>query len=186
MGTWGVNSFDNDVAMDWAAEASLGGRDALSAALEAALEADELDADLMAQALAAAEVVASALGRPHDAEAARIAGNLGASPSEAQALAEAAGHVIMRATGPASELRQLWEDAGPEEFGAWIASLTSLRARLSGEEAGSAQPAAAVEVDLAEALVLEVRALKADIAVLRQELADGLRQIRRDILGGRA
>lgn len=185
MGTWGVHSFDNDVAMDWATEAALGGRDALAAALEAVLGADELDADLVAQGLAAAEVVASTLGRPHDAEAARIAANLRASHAEARALAEAAGHVIMRATGTGSELRQLWEDAGPDEFDAWIASLTSLRARLSGEEAGTAQPAPPVEVDLAEALVLEVRGLKADVAVLRQEIADGLRQIRRDILGGR-
>jgi hypothetical protein len=191
MGTWGVNSFDNDAARDWAAEAAPGGREALSAVIEAVFDADRLDADLVTRGIAAAEVVAALMGRPESAETARIAGTFGLAPDDALALKESAGHVVYRAVGEGTELRQLWEDAGPDEFDAWLHSLRSLLTRLAGADEAApgpekpATPRPSDSPDLSEAILLEVRGLRADIAVLRMDLADGLKQIRRDILGGR-
>jgi hypothetical protein len=37
--------------------------------------------------------------------------------------------VIVRILGPESELRELWEDAGDEE---WLAAVEDLRNRMSG------------------------------------------------------
>ena len=65
MGAFGPGSFENDDALDFAAELEASGAAALSEVLERAVGGDGVrDAGLGAAALAAAEVVAALAGRP--------------------------------------------------------------------------------------------------------------------------
>jgi len=67
MGAWGIGSFDNDDAVDWAYELGESqGTELLVATLEAIGPEDHLEAPDCSIALAAAEVVAalSGLNRP--------------------------------------------------------------------------------------------------------------------------
>jgi Domain of unknown function (DUF4259) len=60
MGAWAASAFGNDTAMDWVAELERSGAHAVTAALAAAVEADEyLEAPEAEEAVAAAEVVAT-------------------------------------------------------------------------------------------------------------------------------
>ena len=64
-GAWGTGSFENDDALDWAAQCTeASGPSAIAAALEAALSGDVIEAPDGAMAIAAAEVVAAARGKP--------------------------------------------------------------------------------------------------------------------------
>jgi hypothetical protein len=184
MGSWGVHSLESDTARDWLAAAAPRGAAGLAAALGAVLDADDLDVGVAECGLAAAEVVAALCGHPIDAEAMRLSGRFEVDEAAAEALRGDAVYAILRATGEASDLRRLWLDEGPDAYDAWIAALTDLRARLSRPVA-PAPSVAEVAPDLIGELVLEVKGLRADVAVLRQELADGLRQVRRDVLGAR-
>ena len=144
MGAWGAGSFENAVASEWAADLADGGgvemvRDTLAAA--AACPAGEyLESDEGAEALAAAEVVAAAAGRPLRAVAmgssgphalAWAAAHPVAGTSELFALALAA---LDRVEGAESELQDLW--SADESAGAgsreWFGELEDLRNRLAG------------------------------------------------------
>jgi len=145
MGAWGAGSFENDVASDWAADLADGGdlamvRDTLTTA--AKCPGDEyLEADEGAEALAAAEVVAAAAGRPLRAVAmgssgphalAWAAAHPGAGRPELVELALAA---VERVDGAESELCELWlaeGTAGPTASREWFADVEDLRARLAG------------------------------------------------------
>lgn len=146
MGAWGPGSFDNDIASDWAADLADGGdvamvRDTLTTA--ARCPGDEyLESDEGAEALAAAEVVAAAKGRPLKAVP------MGTSGPHALAWAAAhpgAGHADLvdlalealdRIEAEESELAELWAQetvagvgaAGPE----WHSEVEDLRNRLAG------------------------------------------------------
>src|SRR4051794_41896831 len=63
MGAWEVGPFENDTALDWAADLRSGGAEAVRVALSAAADGF-LDAREGEEVVAAAEVVASALGEP--------------------------------------------------------------------------------------------------------------------------
>ena len=65
MGTWGVHSFENDDAMEWAAAYRERGMPVVSGTLEVALQDfddDKLTVDIACRALAAIEAVAMVLG----------------------------------------------------------------------------------------------------------------------------
>ena len=146
MGTWGAGSFDNDVASDWAADLADGGdiamvRDALVTAARCPAD-EELGSEEGTQALAAAEVVAAAAGRPlraipmgssgpHALAWARDRGAAGKAD-----LVELALEAVDRVEGPASELRELWSAEEDQGDGAsareWFAAVDDLRDRLSG------------------------------------------------------
>lgn len=134
MGTWSHEPFGNDSANDWAYELE-GQRDfsLVARALQTVLDngSEYLDADLAVEAIAAAEVLAKALGRGTQADAytkkvdAWLA-TMRATPSpELLSKARAA---LARILGADSELRELWEDS--EEFEAWQASVRSLQSAV--------------------------------------------------------
>lgn len=69
MGAWGHGSFDNDAASDWLGDLAEGDVSLVGETLDAvgAAEKDEyIDADDACNALAAAELVAAALGKGED------------------------------------------------------------------------------------------------------------------------
>jgi uncharacterized protein DUF4259 len=137
MGTWGAGSFANDVAADWAGDLVDDGRpETVQETLEAAAEApvgEYLDADEGAEAVAAAEVVAAAVGHPCESDAyseraiawAGRHAELADEPFVALAL-----RALDRVEADDSELRDLWFEDGDDSGGEWKAAVDDLRARL--------------------------------------------------------
>ena len=136
MGAWAHDTFDNDMACDWAFgleevnDLSLVKR-AIASVLET--EDDYLDANVSCEGLAACEVIA------------RLKGNWGARNAYTEpvdkwvashpiavspALVDQATAVIDRVLSPPSELLDLWEDGKePQE---WHNAVSNLRARVIG------------------------------------------------------
>lgn len=129
MGAWGTGPFENDAASDWVYD--LEDADDLALALDALARVDTaeyLDADDAAVAIAAAEVLAAAGGRPRgelppevSAWVTRTAVSIDAEH------AEAASAAIRRVRGDASELAELWAEAGDP---GWERELDDLETRL--------------------------------------------------------
>jgi hypothetical protein len=133
MGTWAIDSFGNDDAADWLCDlteqSDLG---LVLETIERVLAADGyLEAPEAAQALAAIEVVAAAMGRPTEnaqGEDDLMAWITKVRPVVDPLLISNATQAIDRILGPESELRELWEEV--EEFGEWQKEVESLRSRL--------------------------------------------------------
>ena len=134
MGAWGVLAFDNDDANDWAY--GLDGVSDLSLVESAFAEVESagagyLESPAATNALAACEVLARLRGRPGYTNAYTekvdrwVAAHRIDPPS---GLITRGGAVIARILGPDSELRELWEEAGDEE---WRAAVEDLRLRMS-------------------------------------------------------
>jgi predicted hydrocarbon binding protein len=132
MGTWGSGVFANDDAMDWIA--GLEETDdigVVEGALDAVVNADGyIEAPTCAEALAAAEVVATMRKEPGSdvpSEVFECIARVGREmspelPGEAQ-------RAIDRILAD-SELQELWEEAGGESLEEWRSTLTELRGRL--------------------------------------------------------
>jgi hypothetical protein len=135
MGAWGTDSFANDDAMDWvwglAESADLR---VVRGALDDVLRTDGyLDAGIGAVGLAAAEVVAALDGRAADDLPAEVTQWVAAHRAQRDpALADLARAAVTRITSESSrsELRELWDEADPDDRDAWRASAEDLRARL--------------------------------------------------------
>jgi hypothetical protein len=134
MGAWSVDAFGNDHAADWANELKQAEdlapiREALAAVL--AVGDEYVEAPEASAALAAVEVLARLNGSPGEknsyTEAAdRWVANTSAKPTpELIAKAQA---VIARILAENSELDELWKESS--EYGAWLASVRDLRARV--------------------------------------------------------
>ena len=136
MGAWGHRIFDNDDAADWVFELEESEGDGLlERTLESVATADveDVEGPDAAAALAAGEVVAAALGGSRDGLAA------GGSYAEgAVRWVDANGGTVRRSLAPlavralrcvreSSELRELWDEAGPDE---WLAEIAALERRL--------------------------------------------------------
>lgn len=135
MGAWDGTTFGNDTAADWAGElADSGSVAGVAEVLTQVAEApahEYLEAGPASEALAAAEVVAAALGRPVES-----------SPYIEQALAWAASHpelaqlqsIAVRAAervrAPESELAELWEEANDDDHREWKDAVADLLQRL--------------------------------------------------------
>ncbi|MFO1021580.1 MAG: DUF4259 domain-containing protein [Planctomycetales bacterium] len=133
MGAWSEDTFGNDTACDW----TYGLEDVddfslVRQAFEAVLNADDdyLDADIASEGLAACEVIA------------RLKGNWGVRNSYTETvdnwvlshkieppenLIPTALAVIDRVIAPQSELRELWEESGADE---WLIAVEDLRERV--------------------------------------------------------
>ena len=134
MGAWGVLAFDNDDANDWAYDLD---RVSDLSLVESAFEQVEavgstyLEQGLACNALAACEVLARLRGRPGYKNAYTdkvdqwVAKHRIDPPSGLVTRGETA---IVRILGPESELREIWEDAGDQE---WRAAVDDLRSRMS-------------------------------------------------------
>ena len=138
MGAFGPGSFENDDALDFAAELEASGAVALSEVLERAVGGDGVrDAGLGAAALAAAEVGAALAGRPSGelpdevklwvADAGADAGLAAGGVEKLLGLARRALAVV---TGGDAELARLWAAAKPAELAGWRASVADLGRRL--------------------------------------------------------
>jgi len=129
-GTWGEGSFENDDALDWASECtSAKSVTPVSAALALVSRNKSIEAPDGSAAVAAAEVVAAALGRPNPKLPSQLRDWIIHQPSaQLVALAPSARMALMRvANAEISELAKLWAARQPNK---WTASISELQARL--------------------------------------------------------
>jgi hypothetical protein len=131
MGAWGYRNFENDYAADYVGDfQDLPGEALLLSALATVLEEEAvIESDVAGEALAAAEIIAAALGKPGpdlpaDVQAAVTQLDLG-EDSELQEMAQEAVEVILAK----SALRDSWEESG--KLAGWQAVQHDLLARLA-------------------------------------------------------
>jgi hypothetical protein len=132
MGTWGEKPFQNDSALDWLAELEAGRVTALRALLSTVADTpadDYLDVDDGSPAIAAAEIVAAALGRGRDRVPKRVLPVVDVISTAVGADdALLAKRAVERVLAKSSELRSLWG-----EDSEWYANVRVLVARLEPE-----------------------------------------------------
>jgi len=135
MGAWGEKAFQNDSALDWLAELATGGVPALRSTLSRVADSDQedqVDVDDGSSAIAAAEIVAAALGQGKDrltmAANAWLDAHQGALDTEDLKLANRA---VKRVLAEGSELRALWDENGSDS--AWHADVGILLERLTAD-----------------------------------------------------
>lgn len=130
MGTWGHGPFENDDALDWVNELADGGAELVADTLAVPDDPESLDLDAPdgQVILAAAEVVAAALGRPLAGTLpAEVTAFLATRPDLAHLRASALAAVPL-VGAPGSELAELWGDS--DDGTAWRQTLTDLQTRL--------------------------------------------------------
>lgn len=131
MGAWGAGSFENDDALDFVGDLADGGDVAqLRAALEAIPREGYIEAMDATNALAAAEIVAAAHGRPGpdlpEAMTAWVAKHRANVNAKMLTFAR---DVVKRITeDEQSELRELWAES--DSFAEWKAAVDGLLKRL--------------------------------------------------------
>ena len=147
MGAWGPHSFENDAAGDFLADLGPLGPEAGVGAIARALEAvmhvanvANLDADRCSVALAAADLVASALNTPRAGEddgVVAIAAVFAEVLKTTTGIADLARNAVLRATSGDAELYQLWhEDSAAGDT--WDDAISDLFVRL--RDANTAYP----------------------------------------------
>ena len=133
MGTWGAESFANDMAMDWVSmlETATDVR-MVRDALRAATSEGYLDADVGSVGLAAAEVVAALRSQPAPDLPAEVVAWVDAHDTEPDAdLLDEAREAVDAIEDPSrSELRELWDEASESDRAEWRAAIADLRRRL--------------------------------------------------------
>ncbi|SFJ28138.1 DUF4259 domain-containing protein [Jannaschia pohangensis] len=136
MGTWGVDSFDNDDAGDFVAaleadksEPPVVNAERVIAALDAvfAQSAQGLDAGVAAIGVAAADIVATSLGQSRATEKADPYELENALKFNDDAVGKAVA-VLSRVRADGSELAALWDETDDAED--WRTALSALEARL--------------------------------------------------------
>lgn len=134
MGAWGLGPFENDGALEPLAQLREEEDDAVGAAFRAVMaEPDYVEVDAGQGAVAAAEILASAYGRPGDElpeEVARIVALYRERLLGEVELVEQARQALARLTAEGSEIAELSDEAGhgPE----WRSRIADLDRRLSG------------------------------------------------------
>jgi hypothetical protein len=121
--------------MDWIGELeAVADLSAVQAALEAVSDGDEyIEAPVGSTALAAAEVVAALRGRAATELPEEVSAWISAHPQVPDAALIALAERTVAVIGEdeeRSELRQLWDEAAPDDQGGWRASVADLRQRL--------------------------------------------------------
>ena len=129
MGAWGTGAFDNDDALDWVGELEDGGITAIEAALDEAVRSSDLSAPTDVNAIAAAEVVAAAIGRPVPGlseDIAALAAHVtpGVTPEHTARARTAVERVLN-----ASELAELWAET--DDADEWRGLVEDLIQRLT-------------------------------------------------------
>lgn len=131
MSAWGMETFDNDTALDWVADLIDDGESALMKSLDDVLKTgdDYLDSELACCALAASEVLVA------------LAGGSSELPEDAQSWVsepvsidmdlahDKAAQVIDRILAEDSELKELWQES-EDDYPAWEECLLNLKQRL--------------------------------------------------------
>ncbi len=132
MGAWGHGSFANDSALDWLGDLCEGDPSLVRSALEAVadVDADEyLEVNECCAALAAAELVAAALGKGDDRLDAGAASWLQEHRAAVQAVDTKLAHRAVERVFGKSELRELWDEGGPDTE--WHTDVRELLIRLA-------------------------------------------------------
>jgi pantoate kinase len=130
MGAWGHGNFDNDTAADYAADFQEDPNETtLLETLTAVAEEGYPEADEASEALAAAEIIAAALGKaargfPEDLLPTATSLHL-TSSDPAKRMARRAIKAILKK----SELKELWEESA--EYASWTAVQEGLLDRLA-------------------------------------------------------
>ena len=125
MGAWGHQFDENDDAADWLADFA----DSPSwANCQEALQLtdDYIEADTASRAIAAAEVIAAGLGKPHPNLDAAIAQWAAQNSDGAKTLRQTASAAVVKAEDE-SELQELWEEGDSTD---WHNTLDDLKSRL--------------------------------------------------------
>ena len=139
MGTWALDAFGNDYAMDWAQDLhDYKTLELVETTLDNVIDSTqaELEAPFAAEALAALEVIARLLGRPgeDDPATAEVDEWVAACKKKVTPpLLDKARLAFDKIMAETSELRQLWQDS--EHFADWQADVADLRQRVLGKEA---------------------------------------------------
>jgi len=139
MGTWALDAFGNDYAMDWAQDLhEYKTLELVETTLDNVIDSQqaELEAPFAAEALAALEVIARLQGQPgeNDPATAEVDEWVAACKKKVTPpLLEKARLAFERIMAESSELRQLWQDS--EHFTDWQADVAALRARVLGQDA---------------------------------------------------
>jgi hypothetical protein len=129
-GAWGEGPFDNDDALDWATECAASKDVAfIETTLRSVMKERYVEAPAGSAAIAAAEVVAAALGKPAAGLPKQLADWIAKQSKEPIAnqapLARDAVRRVARKDG--SELRELWEEGSSAR---WLATIDDLEGRL--------------------------------------------------------
>jgi len=134
MGAWGTGLFENDEAMDFAADVvERGGLQLVEDVLEELVDLadDFVEASEGEQVLVAAEIVAALAGRPAADYPDELAEWLdGQEMAPDDALIDIARRAVQRVLTEPSDLLELWEQAGDDEYAEWRAGAEALIARL--------------------------------------------------------
>jgi hypothetical protein len=130
MGTWGINPFENDDAMDWLGELQEKGDLAF---LAASLSPEEIEGYLEAPdgvcILCASEIIAAAVTGESENLPAEALSWLQEHDLDLLSLVPLARTKVARVLADRSEISELWEE-NPEDFPAWRDSVVRLQARL--------------------------------------------------------
>jgi hypothetical protein len=127
-GAWGEGSFENDASLDWVSECTKSaGAKLVSGTLNAALKAEYLEAPEGSAAVAAAEVVAAARGKPSPDFPKELAVWLERQPkAQLAGLATLARQALRKVREPkTSELKQLWSEGAKNRWDLRIAELAA-------------------------------------------------------------
>ncbi len=130
-GAWGAGSFENDDALDWVMDCARAKSPKLvTKAFSLVLTGRPFETPEASAAVAAAEAIASALGRPNPQAPAEMAPCFESIPTELQ---PKLGTVALRALEQildtkVSELAQLWAESKPQP---WRTAIAELRSRLT-------------------------------------------------------
>lgn len=132
MGAWSHEPFGNDDATDWAYDLEeVNDLSLVEQALNQALEAEDyLEAPEGSNAVAAVEVLAKMLGKgtQSDAYTEKIDEWIkSVSVKPTPQLLDKAKQALIRVAGDNSELKELWEESGSNE---WSASIKALQAAI--------------------------------------------------------
>ncbi len=129
MGAWGHSAFENDDALDWVAELEAAeDTSILMAVFEAVLEADEdyIEIPEATITIAAAEVVAALLGQAHPTLPREVQAWVAGQENVDVRVVEQARSAVNRVLED-SELKDVWEDAGSDD---WKMGVEALLRRL--------------------------------------------------------
>lgn len=138
MGTWAIDAFGNDYAMDWAQDLQeYKTLELVETTLDNVIDSTEaeLEAPFAAEALAALDVIARLQGRAgaDDPATAEVDEWVASCKKKiTPPLLEKARLAFARITAESSELRQLWQDS--EHFDDWQHEVAALRLRVFGAE----------------------------------------------------
>ena len=136
MGTWALDAFGNDYAMDWAQDLQeYKTLELVETTLDNVIDSteEELEAPFAAEALAALEVIARLAGRPGEPDPATEEVDEWVAACKKKItplLLDKARLAFERIVSGSSELHQLWQESEHHED--WLAEVAALRLRVLG------------------------------------------------------